>query len=64
MRIPFITIDGRHYCWKDILELRRLQRAAYATNAAQLVLFQHLHEDRRPADACTASSRYEQPSLF
>ena len=61
----FITIDGRRYRWKDILELRRAQlTAANAVQARQLVLFEALCDDHRPVNARTASGRYEQPSLL
>ena len=63
-RIPFIAIDGKQYLWKEILELRRSQLAAYASSAKQLALFESLYEDSRPAEARTASGRYLQPSLF
>lgn len=63
-RIPYIAIDGKQYRWKDILELRRSQLAAYANLATQLALFKSLREDYRPSEARTASGRYLQPSLF
>ena len=64
-RIPFVAIDGKHYLWKDILELRRAQLAAsYAEMATQLALFEALREDHRPVEARTASGRYLQPNLF
>jgi hypothetical protein len=64
-RPAFITIDGKRYRWKDIIEFRRAQlAAAEADQPAQLALFSHLHEDHRPAGERTASGRYRQPSLF
>ncbi len=64
-RSPFIAIDGKHYLWKDILELRRAQRAAAcAAHATQIALFETLREDHRPVDERTASGRYLQPTLF
>jgi len=64
-RVPFIAIDGKHYRWKEILELRRIQlAAAYNAPADQLALFQSLREDHRPVDERTASGRYLQPTLF
>jgi len=63
-RVPFIAIDDKHYVWKDILELRRAQLAAAASSAAQLALFEALREDHRPVDERTASTRYQQPTLF
>ena len=64
-RATFIAIEGKHYRWKDILELRRAQlAAAYADPAAQLALFEALREDHRPVDERTASGRYQQPTLF
>ena len=48
-RVPFVVIEGRHYLWKDVLELRRTQvAAAHTASAAQLALFEALREDRRP----------------
>jgi hypothetical protein len=62
---PFIAIDGKHYLWKDILELRRVQLAASAAaQATQLALFESLREDHRPVDERTAAGRYQQPTLF
>jgi hypothetical protein len=63
-RLLFISIDGKQYRWKDILEIRRSQVAAYAAPATQLALFEALHDDTRPAEARTSTGRYQQPSLF
>jgi hypothetical protein len=49
--------------WRDILQLRREQRAAVA-QAEQLALFAALPDDSRPAYERAASDRYRQPSLF
>ena len=59
-----IVIDGKPYRWKDILALRRLQRAANGKPATQQPLFASLYQDSRPAGSRTASGRYLQPSLF
>ena len=62
---PFIVIDGKRYCWKDILEVRRTQLAElYAAQARQPALFEILHDDRRPPAERTAAGRYQQPTLF
>jgi hypothetical protein len=58
-----ILIDDKRYRWKDLVQLRREQRAA-ARRATQLELFDDLPEDSRPAYERTASGRYQQPSLF
>lgn len=65
MRLPFITIDGKQYRWKEILAFRSTQLAeARTASTAQLALFESLYDDHRPIDARTASGRYQQPSLF
>jgi hypothetical protein len=61
---PFIVIDGKRYRWKDIIEMRRVQLAAAKSPASQPMLFETLRADHRPANARTASDRYQQPSLF
>jgi hypothetical protein len=58
----FIEIDGKRHLWRDVLQLRREQRAACAS-AAQPALFE-LHDDRRPSPERTAAGRYLEPSLF
>jgi hypothetical protein len=64
MRKPAtILIDGKPYLWKDLLQMRREQRAA-AQRAPQLALFDNLPDDSRPAHERTAADRYRQPSLF
>jgi hypothetical protein len=64
-RSPFIVIDSKYYRWKDILILRRTQLATLeAAKATQLVLFDTLHDDRRPVGERTAFRRYHQPTLF
>jgi len=64
-RASFIVIDGKPYRWKDILDLRRAQRAAAAAaQGSQLALFAALHDDRRSPAARTASGRYLEPGLF
>ena len=56
-RIAFIAIDGKHFRWKDILELRRTQlAAAYADPAEQLALFEALREDVRNAGLLAITS--------
>lgn len=58
----FIEIDGKRHFWRDILQLRREQKKAFA-HAEQPVLFE-LKDDRRPEAERTATGRYRQPSLF
>ena len=62
--LSFIVIEGKRYPWKDILALRQAQLDAAPGCPAQIPLFSALHEDRRPATACTASRRYLEPGLF
>jgi hypothetical protein len=57
-----IEIEGKRYLWRDIVQLRRQQKRAYA-RAQQPVLFE-LKEDCRPRTERTASGRYREPSLF
>jgi hypothetical protein len=57
----YIEIDGKTYRWRDLLKLRREQKKA--AHNAQQVLFE-LKEDSRPPTQRTASSRYEEPTLF
>ena len=63
MKPTVIVIEGKHYRWRDILQMRQAQRDA-ATRAKQLALFADLPEDCRPPHERTASERYRQPSLF
>ena len=59
-----ILIDGRAHRWRDILEMRRLQIAAWkAARPDQPALFP-LVEDSRPKFECTAAGRYREPTLF
>jgi hypothetical protein len=58
----FIEIEGRRYLWRDILELRREQRAAFA-KAEQRSLFELKHDCRPPAER-SAASRYLEPTFF
>jgi hypothetical protein len=58
----FIDIDGKRYLWRDLLRLRREQRAA-AREAGQPALFE-LHEDFRPPAERRAADRYREPNLF
>lgn len=63
MRYPkLIEIEGKHYLWRDILQLRREQKRAFA-KAEQPALFE-LIDDRRPPASRTAAGRYVEPSLF
>jgi hypothetical protein len=58
----FIDLDGGRYLWRDIVQLRREQRAALA-RAEHPALFD-LKLDRRPEQERTATGRYLEPSLF
>jgi hypothetical protein len=58
----FIDIDGKHYLWRDLLELRREQKKAH-TRAQQPALFE-LKDDCRPMAERIAADRYREPSLF
>lgn len=59
-----IVIDGRAYRWRDIVELRRQQIAAWkAARPDQPALFP-LREDCRPKPERTAAGRYQEPSLL
>ena len=59
-----IVIEGRAYRWRDILEMRRQQIAAWkAARPDQPALFA-LKEDCRPATQRTVAGRYHEPSLF
>jgi hypothetical protein len=59
--MKYIEIDGKKYLWRDLLKLRSEQRKA--ARRAQAVLFE-LKDDQRPKSQRTASSRFEEPSLF
>ena len=59
--MKYLVLDNKRYLWRDILKLRREQRKA-ARKALQ-ALFE-LHDAERPKSQSTASSRYEEPTLF
>jgi hypothetical protein len=61
-RLKFIEIDGKRHAWRDILQLRREQKRAFA-KAEQPALFE-LRDDRRPPADRTVAGRYLEPSLF
>lgn len=61
-KLRFIDIDGKRYLWRDILEMRREQKKAYAS-VQQPALFE-LKYDRRPTEERTVARRYREPSLF
>ena len=59
-----IIIEGRAYRWRDILDLRRQQIAAWkAATPDQPALFP-LIEDTSPKSERTAAGRYAEPSLL
>jgi hypothetical protein len=59
--MKYLVLDNKRYLWRDILKPRMEQRTA-ASNA-QPALFE-LRDDERPKTQHTASSRYEEPTLF
>jgi hypothetical protein len=59
--MKYLVLDNKRYLWRDVLKLRREQRKA--ARQAQPVLFE-LKDDERPKSQRTASSRYEEPTLF
>jgi hypothetical protein len=64
MRPDTIIIDGRAYRWRDIVQLRRQQIAAWkAARLEQPALFA-LKQDCRPATQRTVAGRYCEPSLL
>jgi hypothetical protein len=58
----YLELDGKRYLWRDVLELRREQCAAF-TEVRQLALFD-LRDDARPEAHRRAAGRYQQPGLF
>ena len=59
-----IIIAGRAYRWREILDLRRQQIAAWkAARPDQPALFP-LIEDSRPKSERTVAGRYNEPSLL
>ena len=58
----FIEIDGKHYLWTEILQLRREQMLAFA-KAKQPALFE-VNFDRRATADRTAAGRYLEPTMF
>jgi len=58
----FIDLDGKRYPWRDILQLRREQKVAFA-QAEHPALFE-IKLDRRPEPERSATGRYLEPSLF
>lgn len=65
MRKPdTITIEGRAYSWRVLLEARRAQIEAWkAAQPEQPALFE-LKQDTRPAAERTAAGRYCEPTLL
>ena len=63
-RPDVIIIGGHAYRWRDILEMRRQQIAAWkAARPEQPALFA-LKEDCRPRFERTAARRYSEPTLL
>ena len=61
-RLKYIELDGKRYLWRDVLQLRREQKKAFA-HLQQPMLFE-VKEDRRPEAERSAAGRYREPSLF
>lgn len=62
-RPTHIVIDGKRIPWRELLEMRREQLRAAATQITQPALFE-LREDHRPQHEASAANRYREPSLF
>jgi hypothetical protein len=61
LQLPSVVIvDGRRYCWRDLVALRRSQAVP---RAEQPTLFE-MHVDCRPPGERSAAERYIEPSLF
>jgi len=59
-----ITIDGRVYSWRVLVEQRRAQIQAWRkAQGAQPALFP-LHDDCRPKSERTAAGRFQEPTLL
>jgi hypothetical protein len=59
--MTYIEIEGKRYAWRDLLKQQRDQKKA--ARRAQPALFE-LKDDQRPTSQRTASSRFEEPTLF
>lgn len=59
-----IIIAGRAYRWRDILEMRRQQIAAWKTARPEQPALFPLVADCRPKAERTATGRYKEPTLF
>jgi hypothetical protein len=57
----FVTLGGKRFAWREVLEARKQQRQA--TPLIQPALFE-LKDDTRPASERDAATRYQQPSLL
>jgi hypothetical protein len=59
-----IIIEGRSFSWQQVCAVRRQQLEAWqASQTKQLALFE-LKQDTRPKSECTASGRYEEPTML
>ena len=63
MKPTLIIIEGKHYRWRDLLQMRQEQRDA-APQVRQLALFTDLPADSRPTHERTAADRYRQPTCL
>ena len=59
-----ITIEGRAYSWKALLELRRAQIEQWRTAQPKQPALFELKEDSRPEPERTAAGRYQEPTLL
>ncbi len=59
-----IIIDGRAYRWRDIVELRKQQIAAWKAGRSDQPALFPLIEDARPKSQRRADGRFLEPSLF
>jgi len=63
-RPDIITIEGRAYSWRAILEARRVQIETWKEALPQQPVLFDLKEDRRPVAERTAAGRYREPTLL
>jgi len=63
-RPDMITIEGRAYSWRAILEARRAQIEAWKAAQPQQPALFDLKEDHRPPAERSAAGRYQEPTLL
>lgn len=59
-----VIIAGRAYRWRDILEIRRQQIAAWKSARPDQPALFPLINDSRPKSERTVAARYNEPTLF